>query len=105
MNIPGWDRMVAGLMSSSVNNGSSTDTGLGRSAFSLVLSRSATCLAIEELGGDVGRADGNSSFPQDSYIKNKKNIAKVRQKHKGRNWGKDKHIWRCLVVVLRRVFQ
>lgn len=58
--------MIAGLISSSVNNGSSTDTGLGRSALSLKLSFSVTCFVIEELGGDANGEDGNSSCSQNS---------------------------------------
>lgn len=66
MNIPGWYLTIAGLILSSVNNGSSTDTGLGRSALSLEPSFSATCLVIEELGGDVDGEDGKSSCSHNS---------------------------------------
>lgn len=51
--------MIVGMMSSPVNKGSSTDTGLCRSALSLDISRSATRLMIEELGAEVNGDDSD----------------------------------------------
>ena len=62
--------MIVELMSSSGNNGSSTDTGLGLSVLSLAPSRS-TCLVVEQLGGDVTGEDSNWSCSNESYRKNK----------------------------------
>lgn len=42
--------VFAGLMSSSVNSGSRTETGLGLSGMSLPLSRSATFFGVKEQG-------------------------------------------------------
>lgn len=41
-----------GLISSSPNRGSRTETGLGLSGMSIELSRSATFLVVKELEGD-----------------------------------------------------
>lgn len=64
--VPGRDLLILGLMSLSVNTGSSTDTGLCRSGFSLDLSRSGTRLMIEELGAEVNGDDGNWPSSNDS---------------------------------------
>lgn len=49
--------VLAGLTSSSENNGSSTDMGLGRSFLSTALSGSSTFLGLEESAGEVGGED------------------------------------------------
>jgi hypothetical protein len=56
--IPDRDMDFVGLMSSSVNSGSRTDTGLGRSGISTALSRFSTFLLIKELEGDADGEDG-----------------------------------------------
>lgn len=50
--------VFAGLMSSSVNRGSRTETGLGLSEMSLELSRSATFLDVKEQGEANGEECG-----------------------------------------------
>ena len=64
--------VFAGLMSSSVNSGSRTETGLGRSAISIALSKSSKCLVVEELEGDANEEDctGFSSFDSWKMSKN-----------------------------------
>lgn len=49
--------VLAGLTSSSDNNGSSTDMGLGRSFLSTALSGSSTFLRLEESVGEAGGED------------------------------------------------
>lgn len=53
-----------GLISSSVNSGSRTETGLGRSGMLISLSKSSTCLVVGELDGDANEEDcsGLSSY-------------------------------------------
>lgn len=47
MSQPGLDMVLAGLMSSSANNGSRTDTGLGRSVLSTQSSETSSFLGTE----------------------------------------------------------
>jgi hypothetical protein len=69
--LPDWDMEFVGLMSSSVNSGSRTDTGLGRSGISTAqLSRFLIFLSIKELEGDSSGEDGTSFSSYDSWEKN-----------------------------------
>lgn len=47
-----------GLISSSENSGSRTETGLGRSGMPMAMSNSSTCLVVGELDGDANAEDG-----------------------------------------------
>lgn len=61
-----------GLISSSVNSGSRTETGLGRSGRLIALSKSSTCLVVGELDGDANEEDcpGLSSYESWKTIMN-----------------------------------
>lgn len=62
--------VLAGLTSSSDNNGSSTDMGLGRSFLSTALSGSSTFLRLEESVGEAGGEDRVFwSFPDGCWNK------------------------------------
>lgn len=49
--------VLAGLTSSSKNNGSRTDMGLGRSFLSTALSGSSTFTRLEDSAGEAGEED------------------------------------------------
>lgn len=51
--------VLSGLVSSSVNSGTRTETGLGLSGMSIKLPRSATFLGVTE-HGDANREDSSS---------------------------------------------
>lgn len=60
--------LAVGLLSSSVNRGSSTDTGLNFPCTSVEVSLHSVTLT-EELGGDSGGEDGDSSWLNISWNK------------------------------------
>ena len=63
--------MLAGLITSSANIGSRTDTGLGRSCISVTLSRHSTFLVTDEFDGDANGEKGCWSSSDESWRKKK----------------------------------
>lgn len=70
--------LFEGLMSSSPNTGSRTETGLGFSGISIVISRSATLLVVKELDGDPGGDNCNWLSSSESW---KSNINDCQDEH------------------------
>lgn len=58
VEIPHSGAVLAGLMSSSMNRGSRTDTGLGRSCLSPDISEASAVFVVQQLGGDSNEGGG-----------------------------------------------